>query len=120
VAAARVAGGAPQAVVCRKQRRGDREVQIELPAVALNGRAAVLVDDMASTARTLAQAARALLAGGAAQVGVAVTHALFVGDALEALRAAGVRAIWSTDTVLHPSNRISVAPLVAKALGELR
>ena len=120
VAAARVAGGAPQAVVCRKQRRGDREVQIELPAVALNGRAAVLVDDMASTARTLAQAARALLAGGAAQVSVAVTHALFVGDALEALRAAGVRAIWSTDTVLHPSNRISVAPLVAKALGELR
>ena len=120
VAAARVAGGAPQAVVCRKQRRGDREVQIELPAVALNGRAAVLVDDMASTARTLAQATRALLAGGAAQVSVAVTHALFVGDALEALRAAGVRAIWSTDTVLHPSNRISVAPLVAKALGGLR
>ena len=32
----------------------------------------------------------------------------------------GVRAIWSADTVLHPSNRISVAPLVAEALGELR
>jgi ribose-phosphate pyrophosphokinase len=53
-------------------------------------------------------------------VAVAVTHALFAGDALAHLRAAGVGEVWSTDSVLHTSNRIALAPLLAQALGELR
>ena len=51
------------------------------------GRAVVLVDDMASTGRTLGATARLVLAAGAASVDVAVTHALFVGNALDELRA---------------------------------
>jgi ribose-phosphate pyrophosphokinase len=76
----------------------------------------VLIDDVASTGRTLAGAARALLAGGATRVAVAVTHALFVGDALDALQAAGVHDVWSSDTVPHASNRVSVVELLAGAL----
>jgi ribose-phosphate pyrophosphokinase len=116
-AAARIAGVAPEAAVCRKERHGDREVAIALPAgVRAGGRTVVLVDDVASTARTLAQAAQALRAAGAARVAVAVTHALFVDDALAVLRAAGVLDIWSTDTVPHPSNRVSVVPLLAESV----
>jgi ribose-phosphate pyrophosphokinase len=50
-------------------------------------------------------------------VDVAVTHALFVDDALARLQSAGVRHVWSTDAVAHETNAVSVAPLLAAALG---
>ena len=115
VRAAAVAHGLDHAV-CRKQRHGDHEVDVALPDVSVRGRAVVLLDDVASTGRTLASAARGALAQGASSVDVAVTHALFIGDALAQVRAAGVRHIWSSDCVPHPSNAISVVPLVAQAL----
>jgi ribose-phosphate pyrophosphokinase len=102
-----------------KRRLGDREVVLELPPLELNGRAVVLLDDVASTGQTLIAAATQALARGAASVDVAVTHALFVGDALAQLHAAGVRHVWSTDAVPHPSNAVSVAPLLAQALAGL-
>ncbi len=102
--------------VCRKTRHGDRQVEITLPDVAVTGRAVVLLDDIASSGHTLAQTARLLLRSGARSVDVAVTHALFSGDALQVVREAGVGQIWSTDSVTHESNSVSIAPLVAAAL----
>jgi ribose-phosphate pyrophosphokinase len=92
VRVAAAAGGLDHAV-CIKQRHGDRDVDVALPAVPVQGRAVVLLDDVASTGRTLMSAARGALAGGAASVDAAVTHALFVGDALAELHAAGVRDV---------------------------
>ena len=105
--------------VCRKQRNGDRDVDVALPQVPVAGRAVVLFDDVASTGRTLVTAARSLLRLGAASVDVAVTHGLFVEDAVAQIHAAGVRHVWSTDSVPHPSNVVSVVPLLAQALREL-
>ena len=102
--------------VCRKLRHGDREVTVALPDLDLRGREVVLIDDVASTGRTLIAAAQGALARGASAVDVAVTHALFVGDAMAQLTAAGVRHVWSTDTVPHASNAISVVALLAGAL----
>jgi ribose-phosphate pyrophosphokinase len=102
--------------VCRKVRHGDRHVEIALPDITAHGRAVVLLDDMASSGHTLAQAARGLLAAGAVSVDVAVTHALFSGDAGPLLWQAGVRQVWSTDCVAHPSNAVSMAPAIAAAL----
>ena len=102
--------------VCRKQRHGDRDVDVALPDTDVEGRAVVLLDDVASTGRTLIAAARGALARGAASVDVAVTHALFVGDALSEVHASGVRHVWSSDSVPHPSNAVSVVPLVASAI----
>ena len=102
--------------VCHKVRNGDRSVDIELPTLQLKGRAVVLLDDVASTGHTLARAAQLLLAAGAASVDVAVTHALFAGDALQLIQQAGVGDIWSTDCIEHPSNAVSMAPLIAAAL----
>lgn len=103
-------------VVCRKIRRGDRNVDVALPDVRVNGRAAVLLDDMASTGHTVARAAQALLAAGAASVDVAVTHALFADDALATMRNAGIGEIWSTDCIAHPTNAVAMAPALAHAL----
>lgn len=109
-----------EAVVCAKTRRGDREVDIALPPQApVAGRAVVLVDDVASSGVTLARAAERLRAAGAASVDVAVTHALFADGALERIRAAGVGEVWSTDCIAHPSNAVSVAPMLAAALREI-
>ena len=102
--------------VSRKQRRGDREVEVSLPEVALAGRAVVLLDDVASTGRTLMSAAQGLLARGVTSVDVAVTHGLLVDDAVEQLHRAGVRRLWTSDSVPHASNCVSVAPLLAAAL----
>jgi ribose-phosphate pyrophosphokinase len=105
--------------VCHKQRNGDRDVDVALPGLPVAGRAVVLFDDVASTGRTLVTAARGLLQQGAASVDVAVTHGLFVDDAVAQIHAAGVRHVWSTDCVPHASNVVSVVPLLAQALREL-
>ncbi len=105
--------------VCRKTRHGDTHVEVELPDVPVHGRHVVLLDDIASSGHTLAQATRLLLQAGAKTVDVAITHALFSGDAVQVVHNAGVRHIWSTDTVAHESSCVSIAPLLALALSEL-
>lgn len=102
--------------VCHKIRRGDKDVQIALPDTPVKGRAVVLLDDVASSGHTLAGAARLLLGAGAASVDVAVTHALFAGDALQIILEAGVGEVWSTDCISHPSNAVSMASSIAEIL----
>lgn len=104
-------------VVGRKVRHGDREVEIHLDG-DFDGREVVLIDDVASTGRTLEVAANIALAGGARSVSVMVTHALFVENAVERLLKAGVSHIWSTDSIPHETNAIPLAPLLAPALEE--
>lgn len=105
--------------VCRKTRSGDRDVEVALPGMDVRGRDVVLIDDIASTGRTLLRTVDGLWSAGAANIDVFVTHPVFVGDALDVLRAAGVDSIWSSDTVPHPTNAISVVPLLADALRQL-
>jgi ribose-phosphate pyrophosphokinase len=105
--------------VAHKQRHGDRDVSITLPAADFHGQQMVLVDDVASTGRTLATAAQQLQEAGAAAVHCLITHALFVADAETELKAAGVQQIWSTDSISHPSNCLSLTPLLAEALRRL-
>lgn len=102
--------------VARKERLGDREVRIALPALDLAGRHVVLIDDVISTGQTLVETAGQVAARGAASISVLVTHALFVGDAEQRLGEAGVTDIVSTDSVPHTSNRIQLAGLLAAAL----
>jgi ribose-phosphate pyrophosphokinase len=105
--------------VCHKQRHGDRDVQVALRGADVRGRAVVVLDDVASTGRTLVSAAQGALACGALSVDVAVTHGLFVGDALAQVHAAGVRHVWSSDCVPHTTNAVTVVPLLAEAVARL-
>jgi len=104
--------------VCRKTRMGDRDVEIQVPPVSFSGRPVVLVDDVASTGLTLATAAVHCADLGASSVDVLVTHALFVGDAVAGLQRAGVRHVWSSDSVTHVSNAIPLAGLIAQGLAD--
>lgn len=101
---------------CEKIRHGDRDVSVQLPDVNLRGRNVVILDDVASSGHTLARATHAALAAGAASVDVAVTHALFANDALQVIRDAGVRDVWSTDCIAHESNVVGIAAMLADAV----
>jgi ribose-phosphate pyrophosphokinase len=102
--------------VGRKTRRGDLEVDVELPGLPASPARVLLVDDIASTGATLAAAARSLRAAGYADVEALVVHAIFAPGAPERLSNAGITRVTSTDTVPHSTNRIGVAPLLAQAL----
>jgi ribose-phosphate pyrophosphokinase len=99
-----------------KARRGDARVTVTLPALPPGAAHAVIVDDIASTGATLVATARALREAGASRVDALVVHAVFAPGAEEALRAAGIARVVSTDTIPHPSNAIGVAALLASAL----
>jgi ribose-phosphate pyrophosphokinase len=107
-------------VVLRKSRRGDRDVEVSVPDVARWQRhTPVLVDDIVSTGRTMIETIRHLKTlGWPAPVCVAV-HAVFAGSAYEDILDAGAAKVVSCDTIVHASNRISIAAGLARAVGEL-
>ncbi len=107
-------------IVCDKVRAADDRVHVEVPKPPDGIRGALLVDDIASTGATLAEASRGLQAVGFERVEAVVIHALFAPGAEARLQAAGVERVVSTDSVAHPSNRLCVAPLLAEYLGALR
>lgn len=107
--------GAPYTVL-RKTRHGDRKVVVDVPDLSpWRGRQPVLVDDIASSGRTLAEAAAQLPAQDFAPPVVAVVHGIFAEDALERLKPL-CRTILSTDSASHPTNAIPLAPLIARAV----
>jgi ribose-phosphate pyrophosphokinase len=103
-------------VVGRKRRLGDRAVDFIPPDHDVAGREVVLVDDVASTGKTLEAAARWALESGAARVAAVVTHGLFLEHAEERLRKTGLSDIWSSDSVPHDTNAIHLAALLAAEL----
>lgn len=108
--------GAPHAMLA-KQRSGDRNVRITAPDLGAHaGRQPVIIDDIASSGRTLLAGCAELRRQGFPAPVCVVVHALFAGDAFALVASAAARVV-STDTVSHPSNAITVVPLIAAALG---
>ena len=102
--------------VAEKQRFGDRDVSVQIPEADYAGRDVVMVDDVASTGKTLLTAARALSRRHPASLSVLVTHALFEEGALEQLRHAGISNIWSCDAIPHSTNAVPLAGILSQAL----
>jgi ribose-phosphate pyrophosphokinase len=114
--------GAPLAVVAKARTGPDVAAPLQVLG-EVRGQACLVVDDMASTGRTIAGAAQALAAAGAREVHAMFVHAVMAPGALERIRAAGVRSIVTTDSVrvlAEPGVEVvSTAPLFVRALGKL-
>lgn len=111
--------GAPLAVVVKKRTGADVAVPLQVLG-EVRGQDCLIVDDMASTGRTIAGAAQTLLAAGAREVHALFIHAVMAPGALERIHGAGVRSIVTTDSVravTHPGvSVVPTAPLFVRAL----
>ncbi|MDX5366332.1 MAG: ribose-phosphate diphosphokinase [Alphaproteobacteria bacterium] len=109
-----------EAIAGRKTRHGDRNVEIDFPDCELAGRTVLLLDDIVSSGGTVLTAISKLKERGAALIHLAVTHALFDEAMERRLHAAGAASIWSSTSVPHSTNSVSLAPVLAESLrGEL-
>lgn len=105
--------------VCTKLRSGDRDVEVSLPDIDIDGRDVVLIDDIASSGQTLIEAALQCRNHGAGTIDALVTHALLDDDSLARMRSAGIRHVWSTDSISHSTNVIALDGLLADAVRAL-
>ena len=105
--------------VLEKRRHGDREVEIAPPLEATAGRTPVLVDDIISSARTMAAAAGAIRDSGSAPPVCVGVHAVFAPGAAQALLQAGVARVATCNTIEHETNAIDVLPGFASDLRPL-
>ena len=89
----------------------------------VEGKTAVLVDDMIDTGGTIVNAANALLDKGAKAVYACCTHAIFSEPAVEIMQASALKEVIVTDSIHLPVEKqipkltvLSVAPLLAEAI----
>ncbi len=88
----------------------------------VEGKAAILVDDMIDTAGTICNGAKAIKAKGATRVYATATHGVFSGSAVKRLNDSVIEEVVVTNSIpTHNKNIknlkvISVAPLFAKAI----
>jgi ribose-phosphate pyrophosphokinase len=118
----RVRAGGGLAIISKNRPAPENPEVIEMVG-DVEGKTAVIVDDMISTGSTLIQAADTLLERGARRVLATATHGLFAGNALEQLECSHIERVIVTDTLplnpAKPSDRIevlTVAPLLAEAI----
>ncbi len=88
----------------------------------VNGKDAILIDDMTSTCGTLIAAAETLVAHGAKSVRAAVTHGMLSQEGLEKLKKSPIKELIVSDSVPmgdvkgYPVTILSVSELFAKAI----
>jgi ribose-phosphate pyrophosphokinase len=114
---------APLAIVDKRRLSAETTEGANLIGASVEGRTAIMFDDMISTAGSICSAAEVVHAHGAKAIFAAATHGLFVGPALERLRAAPFKGIVITDSIPLPPERmlpnvtiLSVASLLGQAI----
>jgi len=116
----RIRAGGSLAIISKQHPRLEATETLEMVG-DVDGRIAVIVDDMISTGGTLVQAAKLLKSRGAGAIHVAATHGIFAGNALALIEQSAIDRIFVTDTVPTPEGIrrvevVSVAPLLAEAI----
>lgn len=108
--------GAPYSVL-KKQRLGDRKVEITLPELeGIQGRQPILIDDIISTAVTLIETVYQLKNKGFPPPLCIGVHGIFAGEAFAELGKAGVASIVTCNTIPHPSNQIDLSQILSGPL----
>jgi len=106
----------------RRERANVSEVMHVIGDV--NGKDAILIDDMIDTAGTITQAVSAIKKNGAKRVIAACTHAVLSGPAIERINESELEEVITTNTIPMDSRQekckkltvLSIAPLLGEAI----
>lgn len=109
----------PLSVIAKERPRPDAAAHLEVLG-DVEDRACLIVDDMASTGRTLSSAADALRQAGAREVHALFTHAVMAPGAMERLAAIQCGKVLTTDSIPVPARDwlavVPVASLLARTV----
>ena len=114
---------APLAIVDKRRVSADTTTSANIIGASVEGKVALMFDDMISTAGSICSAAEVLNNHGAKQIFAAATHGLLVGPAVERLQAAPLSGIIVTDSIPLAQEKtlpnitvLSVASLLGQAI----
>ena len=115
--------GAPLAIIDKRRLSAETTKSTNIISASVEGKTAILFDDMISTASSICGAADVLHKNGAQAIYAAATHGLLVGPAIERLKGAPFKNIIITDSIpLTPGKMLqnitvlSVASLLGQAI----
>jgi ribose-phosphate pyrophosphokinase len=113
-------------VILNKVRPAHNEAKVTTVIGSVEGKVAVIIDDIVDTAGTLVAGAAALRDAGATKVYACATHGLFNGAALEHIAASEIHRLVVTDTVpLDPLARpanvevLSISGILAETISNV-
>jgi ribose-phosphate pyrophosphokinase len=115
--------GGAIAIVDKRRSSATETKQVNLIGSSVDGKVAVIFDDMISTAGSVVGAANVARYNGAREVYACATHAVLCGPAIERLRDAPLRQVVVTDSIPLPPNKqlpyikvLTVSSLLADAI----
>lgn len=115
-------------VVMEKRRFMDKRDTSESYQIIgdVNGKTAIIIDDIISTGGTTVHAAQSLRDAGAFNVIVVATHGVLAGDAVSMLSGSVIEDIVITNSIFQPKEKlfgklhiVSIAPILADAISTL-
>jgi ribose-phosphate pyrophosphokinase len=101
------------------EKRRDRytgQVSTEKKTLDVKGKIVIIFDDIISTGGTIVAATEILKELGAQKIYVACVHPLLIGDAEKRILKSGVEEMVGSDSVPSHVSKVSIAPLISKAL----
>ncbi|MGD0900341.1 MAG: ribose-phosphate pyrophosphokinase [Thermoguttaceae bacterium] len=115
--------GGHLAIIDKRRSSAEKTRQAHVIGGPIQGKVALIFDDMISTGSSICGAAEVMHEAGARQVYLAATHGLLVGGAVPRLRKAPIDGLFLTDTIPLPEEKaipklrvLSVAPLLGEAI----
>lgn len=105
--------------------RRDAEVEVMNVVGDVEGKTAIMVDDLTSTAKTLCEAAKKLKEHGAGDIFAVVSHAMIGKDGVERLQRSTIKELIATNSIPlkcdgeFPITVLSVAGLLGEAIARI-
>ncbi|MGJ7913233.1 ribose-phosphate diphosphokinase [Neobacillus sp. LXY-1] len=113
---------APIALIDRRRPEHDQSDIMNIIG-NIDGKNAIIVDDLMDTANTISTGANALLERGAKAVYACCTHPVFSGEAASKIDSSAIKELVVTNTIVIPEEKrskkitiLSVAPLLVEAI----
>lgn len=115
--------GGSVAIIDKRRMNATTTVQANILGGPIEGRVALMFDDMISTAGSICGAAQVLQDHGVKEIHVATTHAVLCGPAVERLKAANLASLVCTNTIpltaeqtLPQTEVLDVGPTLGEAI----